>query len=224
MVDNFIMIPKNIIHNRDYGDKRILIYLSIIFSEWNGNNINQLLSYSLFSERRHRNSVAHQHEETIKCFLADHYFKKNLNNLKLIKQNDCFGIIYHSEFQSILKARENSIMSGKRLNHSSVLLLLAHIRLYMLRQPGLPLFYSNLLNRISQSTGLSVRNISKYLKVLEELEIIHSEELPRYKDNKNHWHSNVKIFVNMKLHGNLDYDWQSETSNGIRYIMASQID
>lgn len=217
------MIPKNIIHNPIYGDKRVLIYLSIIFSEWNGNNINQLLSYSLFSERRHENSVIHQYEKTVKYFLADHYFKKNLNNLKIVKQNDCFGIIYHYEFQSILKARENSIISGKRLNHSGVLLLLAHIRLYMLRRPGLPLFYSNFLNRISQSTGLSVRNISKYLKVLEELEIIHSEELPRYKDSRNQWHSNVKIFVNMKLHEKPDYDWQSETSNGIRYIMSSQI-
>ena len=137
---------------------------------------------------------------------------------KLMRESGLF-----SQSDSNVQAREDSVRSGRRMNHSHVLLLLSHIRLCMIRQPDMPLFYSNLLSRISDSIGMSVRNITKSLKILEELNIIHSEELPRYKDSNGQWHSNVKIFVNMKIE-ECDYNWQDEVARGIRCIMASQID
>lgn len=223
-MQDFIMIPRSLIYNRDLGDKRVLVYSSIVFSRWSGKDISELITYSKHSISRKADSIMQQYEELVDSLISEHYFKKNKYSLKPIQKNDCFGIIYYSEFNSILNYRVESMQYGRRINHAHLLLLLAHIRLCTIRQPGVPLFYSNLLSRISESIGISVRNISKCLKILEELNIIHGEELPRYKDNKNHWHSNVRIFIDMKKNGIDMYDWQKELLNGIRYIMASQID
>ena len=64
------------------------------------------------------------------------------------------------------------------------------------------------------------------LKILEELSIIHSEELPRYKDKNNNWHSNVKVFVNMKplINNDTNYDWRNEVAIAIDNIICSQRD
>lgn len=222
-MQEFIMIPRSIINNCELNEKRVLAYSSILFSGWGGENIEELVAYSRFSTRRDAGSILHQYRELVYHFIQNQYFRKLNSGMQYIKQQDCFGIIYYDEFQKILQARERSILSRQRINHSHILLLLSHIRLCMIRQPDMPLFYSNLLCRISDNIGMSVRNITKSLKVLEELNIIHSEELPRYKDNKGRWHSNVKIFVNMDIE-ECAYDWQDEVSRGIRYIMASQID
>lgn len=59
---------------------------------------------------------------------------------------------------------------------------------------------------------LSVRSISAGLRVLEQLNIIHSKELPRYKDKEGHWHANIRLFVNMEHRGKSDvqYGWQAK--------------
>ena len=219
----FIMIPRSLIYNCELSEKRVLAYSSILFSGWDGKNIEELVKYSRFSTRRDSGSILYQYRELIYQFIKNQYFENKNSIIRCIRQSDCFGIIYYNEFQKILQARDDGIQNGRRINHSNVLLLLAHIRLCMIRQPNTPLFYSNLLNRISNSVGISVRNITKSLKVLEELNIIHNEELPRYKDSNGHWHSNVRIFVNMETE-DCNYNWQEEVACGIRWIMSSQID
>ena len=226
-MQEFIMIPYSLIYNRNMGDKRVLVYSSILFSGWAGKNVEELVRYSKYSPRRDSGGVLQQYKVLIKSFVENHYFKKTKNNLIYVRPEESFGIIYRKEFQIILQSRDSKLCDTRRINHSHLLLLLSHIRLCMIRSYGVPRFYSNLLSRISNNIGLSVRSISKSLKILEELEIIHSEELPRYKDNDGHWHSNVKIFVNMNpLDENIEdsYSWQNETSKGIRYIIASQLD
>lgn len=221
---DFIMIPRSLIYNQDLGAKRVLVYSSIVFSKWSGNDIDELVVYSKHSTNRNTDGIVRQYAELVNTLISEHYFKKNKYSLKLIRKDDCFGIIHYAEFNSILNYRIKSMQYGRRINHAHLLLLLAHIRLCTIRQPSVPLFYSNLISRISKSIGISTRSISSCLKILEELSIIHSEELPRYKDKENHWHSNVRIFVDMKINGTENYDWQKELSNGIRYIMTSQID
>lgn len=223
-MQEFIMVPRSLIYNCELGEKRVLAYSSILFSGWGGKNIEELVSYSKFSTRRDTGCIIYQYRHLINQLINNKYLKKGASQLEYIKQQESFGIIYYDEFHKILKAREASINSGQRMNHSHILLLLSHIRLCMIRHPKMPQYYSNLLSRISISIGISVRNISKCLKILEQLEIIHSEELPRYKDSNGHWHSNVKIFVDMKKQGNSFYDWQDAVARGIRCIMASQIE
>ena len=219
----FVMVPRSLIYNIKLNEKRVLAYSSILFSEWGGENIEELVSYSRFSTRRHFDGVVSQYQDLVHQFIEKNYFKKGKSHLIYVKQPDSFGIIYYDEFQRILQAKDAGVQNGQRINHSHILLLLSHIRLCMIRQPGKPLFYSNLLNRISNSTGLSVRSITKSLKILEELNIIHSEELPRYKDSDGQWHSNVKIFVNIQ-DKDANYNWQDEVVRGIKYIMINQMD
>lgn len=223
-MQEFIMVPRSLIYNCELGEKRVLAYSSILFSGWDGKNIKELVSYSKFSTRRDAGGILCQYRNLVNKLVNNQYLKNGISRLEYIKQQESFGIIYYDEFHKILEVREASIHSGQRMNHSHILLLLSHIRLCMIRHPKIPQYYSNLLSRISMSIGISVRNISKCLKILEQLEIIHSEELPRYKDNNGHWHSNVKIFVDMKNHDSSFYDWQDVVARGIRCIMESQIE
>lgn len=220
----FITIPRSLILNRDLGDKRVIVYSSILFSNWSGNNFEDLVRYSKYSACRDKSGVLNQFKAVVDQLVSKNYFFHGDRGIVYIKPNESFGIIYRSEFQRILQERACSQEKGQRMNHAHLLLLLAHIRLNMIHKPGVPEMYSNLLVRISESTGLSARSISAGLKVLEKLNIIHNEELPRYKDEEGHWHSNVRIFVNMELSGRSDVqrDWQREVSRGITYILASQ--
>ena len=222
-MNQYVMIPNSLIQNRELGDKRVVVHNSIFFSGWSGDDIDELVLYAKYSLSRERGKVLDQFKELVSQLVQDGYYTRGM---VYIKPKEGFGIIHYSEFQRIMQKREQERQRGNRINHAHLLLLLAHIRMCMFRQPGLPEVYSNLLKRISESTGLSVRSISSGLKILEELNIIHNEELPRYKDDAGHWHSNVRLFVNMELDGASDviYNWQHELSRAIRYIMSLQVD
>lgn len=223
-MDEFIIIPRSIIHNKSIGDKRILIYSSIFFSGWSGKNFNELVQYSHYSACRDKGSVLNQYKNVVSHLMDNNYLSVGYGGMVYNKKEEGFGIIYYSEFQRIMQERQHSLSQGKRINHAHLLLLLAHIRLCMIHKSKTPEIYSNLLIRISESIGLSVRSISSCLKTLEKLNIIHNEELPRYKDDDGYWHSNVRIFVNMELRGkpDINYDWCQEVVAGVQYIIANQ--
>lgn len=219
MVENkIIKVPCSLIHNLSLNEKRVVAFASIIASSWVGSDYESLVNYSLYSNFRGKVGVINQYKELVQSFFVSGYFKKSDGGIIYIDQEERFGIIYYDEFQRILKLRAECKADGRRLNHANVLLLLSHIRLYMNYQKGKPVYYSNLLIRISENTGLSVRSISSCLKVLEELDIIHSEELPRYRDDYGGWHSNVRIFVNMKMYGTISYDWQHEVLRSVKLL------
>lgn len=220
----FITIPRSLILDRGLGDKRVIVYSSILFSGWSGDSIEDLVRYSRYSTCRDKSGVLNQYKSIINQLVSEGYFSYDDRGIVYIKPKDSFGIMYYSEFQRIIQKREKARITGQRMNHAHLLLLLAHIRLNMIHKSGIPEMYSNLLVRISESTGLSVRSISTGLKILEELNIIHNEELPRYKDEEGRWHSNVRIFINMEpgRFSNAQRDWQEETHRGISYILESQ--
>lgn len=220
----FVIVPQSLIHDRELGDKRVIVFSAILFSGWNGNAIEDLVRYSGYSVCRDRAGVLQQYKLLVKQFIDRGYFKYDDQGIVYIKPQESFGIVYYNEFQRIMHRRDISSKVGKRMNHAHLLLVLAHIRLHMIHQTGCPEIYSNLLSRISDSTDLSVRSISSGLKILEELHIIHNEELPRYTDEEGRWHSNVRIFANMEFAGQpgMQRDWQNEIRRGITYILASQ--
>lgn len=221
-MNQYVMIPNSLIQNRALGEKRVVVYASIFFSGWSGQNIDELVLYAKYSLSRERGKVLDQFKELVAQLVQGGYYT---GGMVYIKPAEGFGIIYYNEFQRIMRRRELERQRGNRINHAHLLLLLAHIRMCMIRQPGLPEVYSNLLKRISESTGLSSRSVSSGLRVLEELNIIHNEELPRYKDSAGNWHSNVRLFINMEpgITSGTTYSWQHELSRAIRYIMSIQL-
>ena len=91
----------------------------------------------------------------------------------------------------------------------------------MIHSTDCPEMYSDLLSRISENTGLSVRAVSLALDTLKELGIIHNEELPRYIGKDGQWHSSVRIFVNMESPTD-KHDWHENLSRAKELILCAQ--
>lgn len=222
-MNQYLMIPRSIIDNQQLGNKRAIIYSSIFFSGFHPSQIKELVEYSRFSTCRDKTGVMYQYKTVIDNLYSLGFLGNDRDGF-YIKPNNGFGAIYADEFQRIISERDRLALSKKRINHANIILVLVYVRSRMIRSAGVPEFYSDLLSRMSENTGISVRSISACLETLEYLKIIHHEELPRYQSKDGIWHANVKIFVNMESHGqsNSPLDWKSETERGIKYIMDRQ--
>ena len=220
----FIKVPRTLIERQDIGDKRVLIFLSSIFFNWSGSCFDDFVEFCGYSNlNRHKDSAMVRVQDTLDDLQANRYLNQTSGRIAPVERADCFGIIYQDEFFKITNYRKLLCGEGKRMNHAHVLLMLACVRCHMFHIAGRPRVYSNLLKRISNQIGLSVRSLSNCIRTLEDLSILHSEELPRYKDCDGQWHSNVRIFVDKHDRTNSAYDWQAETRRGINMILASQL-
>lgn len=219
-MSQYVMIPRGIIDNKQLGNKRAIIYASIFFSGLHPLKTKELVEYSRFSTCRDKTGVLNQYKAAIDNLYSFGFLGDDGDGF-YIKPEDGFGMIYAEEFQKILSERDRLSLAGKRMNHANVILLLAYVRSRMIKRTGIPKFYSDLLSRIAENTGLSTRSVSAGLDVLEQLNIIHHEELPRYQSKNGFWHSNVRIFVDMESHDQSisPLDWEAETKRGIKYIL-----
>lgn len=229
----FIKIPRKLIYDKELGEKRILVYSSILFTCWSKKqcNIEKLIDNCDYTRKRMAYGVEQQFRDMINSFAEKEYISLKspwINTFSFYIQapKNSFGIISKFEYEQIFNYRIAAKSYNKRINHAHLLLLLSYIRLNMDKRPGKPIMHFSMLKIISDNIGISVRSVTAALKILEELLIIHSEELPRYKDKNNNWHSNVKVFVNMKLpvNNNTNYDWRNEVAIAINNIICSQRD
>lgn len=232
----FVKVPRSLIYDKKLGDKRILAYTSILFHNWESKkcDVRELSSFCGYSSSRKNSDVDLQLLDLFKQLSSENYLSiGNINGKTFTfitdSPKESFGIIYSSEFTKILEYRKQEKANGRRINQAHLLLLLSYIRLNMQKMKNKPVMHFSLLKTISENIDLSVRSISAALKILEKLQIIHSEELPRYKDVNENWHSNVKVFVNMKYCSffetiNTNYDWKIETERSIISIISSQRD
>lgn len=230
-----IKIPRSLIYDKGLGDKRIIVYSSMLFTYFNSKkcNVNKLIDDCCYVRGRVHGGMEHQFKEMIIRFSERNYISisKGVSDnfsFKVESPKNSFGIIYEFEYRRIFDYRIAAKRESKRVNHSHLLLLLSYIRLNMGKQLGKAVMYFSMIRTISQNIGISTHSIAVALRILEELSIIHSEELPRYKDKNGNWHSNVRIFVNMEqcslVATNTNYDWQEETVRGINEILRSQRD
>lgn len=196
MTDDFIMVPYDLIHDKDLGDKRVIVFSSILFSEWSGEDERDIVEYSDYSSCRNNTSILKQYREVVQLLIDKKHLSRVPGGMIYTKSLNGFGVIYHSDFQKIVEKRLSAKTQGKRINQAHLLLLLAHLRYFIFASEDA--VYSNFLNEISSNLGLSVRSVSSCLKILRELNLIYSEELPRYQDGKGQWHSNVTLFTNPK--------------------------
>lgn len=229
----FIKIPRKLIYDKELGEKRILVYSSILFTCWSKKqcNIEKLIDDCDYTRKRMAYGIEHQFKDMINSFTEKEYvsIQGNLEDtfsFYIRPPKNSFGIISKFEYEQIFNYRIAAKSDNKRINHAHLLLLLSYIRLNMDKRPNNPVMHFSMLKTISDNIGLSVRSVTAALKILEELSIIHSEELPRYKDKNNNWHSNVKVFVNMKplINNDTNYDWRNEVAIAIDNIICSQRD
>lgn len=219
------MIPRSIVGRKELGRKRVIAYASALFINWDGKNVDELVRVGGYSPNdRHKGSILSQYMELVRELHLDELSIPGGSFTSEKPRKEGFCIIRRREFEQILEARKDGL-SGGYINQANVLLLLATIRCYMYNDPDRPMYYSDMIFRLAERTGLSKRSLTAAISALEQLEIIHSQELPRYQDSNKQWHANVRIFVEYSPPMlNRAYNWQEETLRGIQSILATQVD
>lgn len=206
----YITIPQSLIENSSLDDKRIIAFVAILYSKWDGSDYEALVHSSCYySGFRGRNGILNQYKSLVEFYIKNGYLDRGMLNISREKP---FAKISHSEIKRIFKLRESLQKEGKRINHAVIFLVLAYIRSHMTND-----YYSDFVSRAAQKLNISSRSFTQVLGWLERLEIIHSEQLPRYKTKDGAWHSNVSVFVNMEEDGKL-VDWKSKCEQAVKCV------
>lgn len=130
-------------------------------------------------------------------------FQSSLLNFEKINPKNNFGILYDFEIE-IINSYESSY---KPLNKSMLLLLLSYIRAFTwLRTNELSghsekskkskpeIFYSQ-FQAIAAFIGSNRKIIAKATEVLQQLGLIKTHRMPRYKDSNDNWHTDNIIYI-----------------------------
>lgn len=153
-----------------------------------------------------------------------------LNMIKFCPDNQ-FALLYFDEVEKV-KNFKTYTKDTNKMNSAILLLVLSYLRVNMLRRQNgyvgkesdKPEFCYRMYIDIEKDIGISSRYISRAVKILNEMDILVSEEMPRYKDKEDNWHTDVTLFVNKYKRDNggdsLDskYDYKQELQWGMQYI------
>lgn len=234
---NYVKIPREIIYDKDLGDKRVIIFSylcarralddTVAFSitelchwsklkpNYRDGKINQkyydvllLLShYGYFVECPDFESCLHESTNSVK-------YQRVKLNIEKFDALDSFGIIYFDELQRILDFKGELKDSGidlTRMSSAYILLLLSYLRLNMNRNLDKPLCCYRHYQKIAEDTGLSERYIGRIVEILDVMDIIKFHEMKRirYKNASNEvrFSTTPKIFA--------DYRHFTKNANGV---------
>lgn len=165
---------------------------------------------------------------------------ENLNYFKLTEgkyTGDKFCSLYLniekfdvSKSYCCISLRELDLMFSYKSNKnnisfSNLILTLAYIRVNKLRRSEnqqsnpkkKPEFFYKQIKLFALDIGLSERTVTKNLQILNNLDIIVSRPMPRYKDKHGNWHTDVTLFVD-KLDG-----WEDELRWGEEFLFNNKI-
>lgn len=160
----------------------------------------------------------------------NNYVKAILNIYKFDAPSQ-FALIYLDEIEKIRDFQKYT-EDTKKMSASILLLLLSYLRVNMLRrqkdyigkQSDKPEFCYRMYIDIEKDIGISSRYISRAIRILEELDLIAIQTLPRWKDVYDNWHTEVTLFVNKykRIDGgkslDMHYDYKQELQWGSEYI------
>ncbi len=225
---NYVKISREIIYNKELGDKRAIIFSYLCsrraLDDTVAFSISELCHWSHLKPNYHDGKINHKYLEVLKLLSHYGYFeycpdfeklakeKKNSTDYYNIKINiekfdmpDNFGIIYFDELEKILNFKEELKDIGidlTRMSSAYILLLLSYLRVNMNRNPDKPLCCYRLYQKISEDIGLSERYISRVVKILDVMNIVKYQEGKRirYKkqDDKYGFLTTPKVFADCK--------------------------
>lgn len=207
---NYVKIPREIIYNKDIGDKRVIIFSYLCsrraLDDTVAFSISELCHWSHLKPNYHDGKINQKYLEVLELLSHYGYFidcpdfeklakeKKNSTDYYTIKTNiekfdipDNFGIIYFDELEKILDFKRE--LDGKDINLSRmssayILLLLSYLRVNMNRDTSKPLCCYRLYQKISEDIELSERYISRIIEILDVMDIIRYQEGKRTRYNK----------------------------------------
>ncbi len=199
---NYVKIPREIIYDKDLGDKRVIIFSYLCsrraLDDTVAFSISELCHWSHLKPNYHDGKINHKYLEVLELLSHYEYFikcpdfeklaneKKNSTDYYNIKVNiekfdisDNFGIIYFDELERILNFKEelkDFDIDLNRMSSSYILLLLSYLRVNMNRNPDKPLCCYRLYQKISEDIGLSERYISRIVEILDVMNIVKHQE------------------------------------------------
>ncbi len=138
---NYVKIPREIIYDKDIGDKRVIIFSYLCsrraLDDTVAFSISELCHWSCLKPNYHDGKINHKYLEVLELLSHHGYFegcpdfeklakvKKNLTDYYNIKINtekfdipDNFGIIYFDELEKILNFKEE--LNGVKINDEEI--------------------------------------------------------------------------------------------------------
>lgn len=158
----------------------------------------RLSNYGYFVEYPDFNNLLRESTNSVK-------YQQVKLNIEKFDMQDNFGIIYFDELQKILDFKGELIDTGidiSRMSPAYILLLLAYLRVNMNRNSEKPLCCYRHYQKISVDTGISVRYVSRIIKILDTMQIIKSHDTKRIKyvdsTSKTRFSTPPKIFADYR--------------------------
>lgn len=236
---NYVKIPREIIYNKAFGDKRVIIFSYLCsrrsLDDTAAFSISELCHWSHLKPNYHDGKINHKYLGVLELLSHYGYFescpdfgnlakeKKNSTDYYNIKINiekfdipDNFGIIYFDELEKIINFKEELKgveINTTRISSAQILLLLSYLRLNMNQNQDKPLCCYRLYQKISEDINLSERYISRIVQVLDLMNIVKHQEGKRirYKNgNKYRFITAPKVFAN--------YTRYIKTEKGIQMV------
>lgn len=225
---NYVKIPREIIYNKDMGDKRVIIFSYLCsrraLDDTVAFSISELCHWSYLKPNYHDGKINQKYIEVLESLSQCGYFidypdfqkiikeKKNLTDYYNIKLNiekfdipDSFGIIYFDELEKILDYKEelkDFHIDLSRMSSAYILLLLSYLRVNMNRNSEKPLCCYRLYQKITEDIGLSERYISRIVEMLDVMNIIKWQEGKRKRYEKSNGEygfiTSPKVFADYK--------------------------
>lgn len=196
---NYVVIPKEIIYNKEMDDKRVIVF-SYLCSHRALNNsvgfsIPELVKWTGLIPNYHKGKINEKYLDILKALSGCSYFEDcpdfeklktignsnehyrlhlNIEKFDVLKE---FGIIYFDELQRIINFKKeikekNKQIDTSKLSAAHILLLLAYIRANINRSPDKPRCCYRLYKYISDDIGISERYISRAVEILDVMDIV----------------------------------------------------
>lgn len=201
---NYVTIPKEIIYDKDLGDKRVIVYSFLCchraLNDSVGFSVPELVKWTGLIPNYHKGKINEKYLDVLELLShygyfescpdfeklksignSNEYYKAQLNIEKFDIPKE-FGIIYFDELQKIINFKEelkNENIDTSRLSSAYILLLLAYIRANINRSDDKPRCCFRLYKTISEDIGISERYITRIVEILDVMNIIKFAECKR---------------------------------------------
>lgn len=256
-IQRFVKVPKEIILENTLTEHRISTYLYLNYNQTWNKMVHYSPIYMIQwcgyvpNWNRHKDRV-NIYDKFLNCmqwyfengyiidFDRNKYsqstFQSSLLNEDKFKPSNNFGVIYDFEVEVI----NNYQSSYKPLNKSILFLLLSYIRAFTWKRTNEisghsekskkdkpEIFYSQ-FTTMATFIGVNRKMIAKATTVLEELCLIKTHRMPRYKDSNDNWHTDDIIYIcpykYESYRGQIyrcskeEYNYVDELNYGIMYL------
>jgi len=255
-INRFIKIPKEVILAKILPEHRISTLLYFNYNQTWENTVHYspiyMIRWSKYKANWHRGTEKNIYTKFRECmdwyfengYLVDfdkekyiqNTFQSSLLNSEKLNPKDNFGILYDFEVEVINRYQS----SYKPLNKSILLLLLSYIRAFTwIRTNELsghsekskkskPEIFCSQFQVITSFIGSNRKMIARATETLEQLGLIKTYRMPRYKDSNDKWHTDDIIYVSPYkyiLRNNKiiqctkeEYDYKKELEYGILFL------